>query len=77
MGAGDALALSAKVDALIVVSSLGKARRPMLDELSRALEASPVPVLGLAVTGAELEYRYSYGPYSADPLSDDQRKVKK
>ena len=37
----------------------------MLDELHRALQASPAPVLGLVVTGTELDYHYSYGPYSA------------
>jgi polysaccharide biosynthesis transport protein len=73
LGAGDAIALSARADAVIVVSNLDKARRPMLDELHRTLQASPAPVLGLAVTGAELEYRYSYGPYSASTSSKDKQ----
>ena len=73
LGAGDAIALSARVDAVIVVSNLDKARRPMLDELHRTLLACPAPVLGLAVTGAELEYRYSYGPYSGSARSFDQQ----
>jgi Mrp family chromosome partitioning ATPase len=54
--AGEALALTARVDALIVVVRLGGARRPMLAELRRSLEAAPVPILGVVVTGAGAEH---------------------
>jgi capsular exopolysaccharide synthesis family protein len=64
---GDALALSARVDALIVVSRLRVVRRGMLAELQRILAAAPAERLGFAVTDAGSEdgygsgYGYSYG----------------
>jgi capsular exopolysaccharide synthesis family protein len=66
----DAMALSAKVDAILVVSRLGVVRKHMLTELRRVLDACPADKLGLVVTGAELEAdsygypnRYGYGSY--------------
>lgn len=62
---GDAMTLSAQVDALMVVTRFGVVRRPMLAELRRLLEASPAEKLGFVVTAADLEkgdgYRYGYG----------------
>jgi capsular exopolysaccharide synthesis family protein len=64
---GDALALSARVDALIVVSRLRVVRRGMLAELQRILSAAPADRLGFAVTDAGSEdgygsgYGYGYG----------------
>ena len=63
LGVGDALVLSAKVDALLVVTRMEKVRRPMLSETHRLLSTAPSSVLGFVVTGAEAEagYRYGYG----------------
>jgi Mrp family chromosome partitioning ATPase len=52
VGSGEAMALTATVDALLVVVRLGATRRAALTELRRNLDASPAPVLGVAVTGA-------------------------
>jgi succinoglycan biosynthesis transport protein ExoP len=62
---GDAMALSGSVDAMLVVTRMNVVRRPMLNELSRLLAASPAHTLGFVVTGAENEegYGYGYGSY--------------
>jgi len=66
---GDAMTLSATVDAVIVVARLGVVRRPMLTEVRRLLEAAPAEKLGFIVTAADLEkgagygYGYGYGYY--------------
>jgi Mrp family chromosome partitioning ATPase/capsular polysaccharide biosynthesis protein len=62
---GDALTLSAKVDAVLVVANLDKMRRPMLGELKRQLDTMPANKLGFVVAGAEEEngYGYGYGGY--------------
>jgi polysaccharide biosynthesis transport protein len=62
---GDGLVLSAKVDAIVVVTRMEIVRRPMLNELKRLLESSPTLKLGFAVTGAEAEEGYGngYGGY--------------
>lgn len=57
---GDALTLSAQVDALIVVSRLKVAHRPLVDELKRVLELSPAHKLGYIVTGADADKTYDY-----------------
>jgi Mrp family chromosome partitioning ATPase len=67
---GDALTLSAKVDAVLVVANLEKMRRPMLGELKRQLDTMPANKLGFILTGAEAEeayggYGYGYGHYYA------------
>lgn len=65
---GDALQLSARADAILVITRLGVVRRQMLGDLRRILDTSPAEKVGFVVTGAEreLEYRYGYGygPYS-------------
>ena len=61
---GDAMALSAKVDGLIVVTRIGVIRRGMVKELRRLLEASPAAKLGFVVAGADAEEAYGYEPYS-------------
>jgi Mrp family chromosome partitioning ATPase/capsular polysaccharide biosynthesis protein len=58
---GDGLTLSAKVDAVIVVTRMEVLRKPMLGELRRLLEAMPANKLGFVVTGAESEDAYGYG----------------
>jgi polysaccharide biosynthesis transport protein len=62
IGIGDALAISAKVDGVVVVTRMNRLRRPLLGELHRLLGTSPAETLGFVVTGAEAEEdRYGYG----------------
>jgi capsular exopolysaccharide synthesis family protein len=65
LAVGDAMTLSAKVDAVIVLTRLGVLRRKTLDELRRVLGNCRAAKLGFIVTGAELEpdrkYGYGYG----------------
>jgi polysaccharide biosynthesis transport protein len=58
---GDGLVLSAKVDAVVVVTRMEVVRRPMLAELKRLLDTMPATKLGFVVTGAEAEESYGYG----------------
>jgi tyrosine-protein kinase len=58
---GDAMALSSKVDALMLVTRMEKVRRPMLSELKRMIDSAPTRKLGFIVTGAEAEEGYGYG----------------
>jgi Mrp family chromosome partitioning ATPase len=58
---GDAMALSTKVDGVIVVARMKVVRRQMLTELSRQLAAMPTPVLGFVVTASGEEQGYGYG----------------
>jgi succinoglycan biosynthesis transport protein ExoP len=60
---GDAMALSAQVDALIVVARLSIIRRPTLGELRRVLDTCPAAKLGFVLAGAELEEGYGYEGY--------------
>jgi polysaccharide biosynthesis transport protein len=64
---GDAMTLSARIDALLVVTRLNVVRRPMLGEVRRVLHSSPAAQLGFVLTGARLEEAYGYGGYSAYP----------
>lgn len=57
----DGLTLSAKIDAVIVVTRMEVIRKPMLAELRRLLETMPARKLGFVVTGAESEETYGYG----------------
>lgn len=58
---GDAMTLSAKVDAAFFVTRLKLLRRPMVSELHRLAAAMPATVLGFVVTDAESEGAYGYG----------------
>jgi tyrosine-protein kinase len=58
---GDAMVLSAKVDAIILATRMEKVRRPMLAEVRRVLETAPARKLGFVVTGAEAEEGYGLG----------------
>lgn len=62
---GDAATLSSHVDGLVVVSRLGLARRPLLNELRRVLETVPARGLGFVLAGSEEEEGYGYGGYYA------------
>lgn len=57
---GEALALSARMDALVVVARLNHIRRPMLEELRRAFDAAPVRPVGVVVTAAAEEPGYAH-----------------
>ncbi|HYI75263.1 MAG TPA: hypothetical protein VEW90_08325, partial [Gaiellaceae bacterium] len=64
LATGDSIALTGKVDAVLLITRLGTLTRPTLQELARVLRRSPAPVLGLVATGAEIDEGYSV--YSAD-----------
>jgi Mrp family chromosome partitioning ATPase/capsular polysaccharide biosynthesis protein len=63
---GDAMVLSAKVDAMLIVSRMETVTRPMLAEMHRLLNTTTALKLGFVVTGAQAEegYGYSYGYYA-------------
>ena len=61
---GDAMILSARVDALFLVTRLNVVRRPMLAEVRRVLSTSPAARLGFVLTGSGSEETYGYGGYS-------------
>jgi capsular exopolysaccharide synthesis family protein len=50
---GDAVALSANVDAIVVVITLGAIKRPEAEELRRILDVCPAPKLGYVLAGVE------------------------
>jgi Mrp family chromosome partitioning ATPase/capsular polysaccharide biosynthesis protein len=58
---GDAMTLSSRVDALLVVARLNVVRRPMLAELRRLLNAAPAPTLGYIATGSTPQSGYGAG----------------
>ena len=58
---GDAMTLSSKVDAVVVVVRMKVVRRQMLGELARQLSTMPTPVLGFVATAAGEEQGYGYG----------------
>jgi tyrosine-protein kinase len=63
LAVGDAMVLSAHVDAICVVVRMNVVHRGMLQELSRLLDACPARKLGYVLTGAELSdegYGYAY-----------------
>ncbi len=64
LAVGDALALTAKVDAFLLVTRIDKLRRPTVRELERILVASPAKPMGIAITAAETDEAYGYGYYS-------------
>jgi capsular exopolysaccharide synthesis family protein len=70
---GDALTLSAKVDALLLVARLNVLRRPMLGEVQRVLETSPAAKLGFVLTGADSEEGYGYDNYYYRRSGDRER----
>jgi capsular exopolysaccharide synthesis family protein len=59
LATGDSIALTGKVDAILLITRLGTLTRPTLQELGRVLRRSPVPVLGIVATGAEIDEGYS------------------
>jgi succinoglycan biosynthesis transport protein ExoP len=61
LATGEAMALTAAVDAVIVVARLGTVRKPALRELRRVLASCPAEKLGFVVTGARQSDVYYYG----------------
>ena len=55
---GDAIALSRRVDALLIVLNVRTVRRNTLKELRRVLGAAPTPTLGYVLTGSDEELPY-------------------
>jgi polysaccharide biosynthesis transport protein len=64
LAVGDALSLSTKVDAIVVVTQFGL-QRPLLTELARELQNCRAARLGFILTGVEHGdgYGYRYGAY--------------
>jgi Mrp family chromosome partitioning ATPase len=60
---GDASALSARMDAMIVIARLGVVNRPELRDLKRQLATTPLHPLGCVVTGVEVPAAYGYSGY--------------
>lgn len=57
MSVGDALALSQRVDAILVVARVDLVGRPLLKQLRRRLAASPARLMGVIVTGVRARPR--------------------
>jgi polysaccharide biosynthesis transport protein len=68
----DALTLSTRVDALLLVARVSTVRRPMLREVHRMLEASTTTKLGLVLTGAR-PAAGSYGGYGRSAQAAAER----
>jgi Mrp family chromosome partitioning ATPase len=63
LGFGDAVALTAKVDAILLVTRWSVVRRPSLVELRRVLAGCPAETLGFVLTEADLEGRAAADHY--------------
>jgi capsular polysaccharide biosynthesis protein/cellulose biosynthesis protein BcsQ len=57
--AGDAMATSAAVDAIVIVLNMDRLRRPVLRELRRVLDSIPTRKIGFVVAGADLGASYT------------------
>lgn len=58
---GDAMTLSSRVDAMLIVTRLEHLHRGTLRELARTLEQCPAHKLGFVLTGVEESKGYGYG----------------
>jgi Mrp family chromosome partitioning ATPase/capsular polysaccharide biosynthesis protein len=72
LAGSDAMALSALVDALVLVFRLNVVRRPLIDELKGVLGALRAPTLGYAVTGVAARSTHHVKPQTAGGLSPDE-----
>jgi succinoglycan biosynthesis transport protein ExoP len=76
---GDAMTLSARVDAMFAVTRLKVVHRGMLHELARLLEACPAEKFGYVVTSAELgesyAYAYAYGYAQTEPEHAEKQRA--
>jgi len=70
LAVGDTLPLSARVDAIVIVTQFGVISRPMLNDLTRELQTLPTPKLGFVLTGADATGIYGYGYDYAHPADD-------
>jgi succinoglycan biosynthesis transport protein ExoP len=72
---GDAMSLSAHVDAMFVVVRLNVVQRPTLRELARQLENCRAAKLGFVLTGVSHAdtYRYGYEAYGYDVRAPAER----
>lgn len=73
LSVGDSMTLSARTDAILVVTRLGIVNRTMLLDLSRELAGSPAAKLGFVVTGVDIKAGYGYGYGHAAPATSDER----
>jgi polysaccharide biosynthesis transport protein len=67
---GDAMAMTARVDAVVLVIRLD-VRRQVLSELSRTLEQSMASKLGVVVTGDNFEQSYYGAYYGSEPARNN------
>jgi succinoglycan biosynthesis transport protein ExoP len=65
----DAISLSAKVDAIILLARLGLVERASLREVAQTLERCPAAKLGVVITGAPSQTQYYYGSPSSPSSS--------
>ncbi len=73
---GDAMALSARVDGIVLVTRINIVRRRMLADLRRLLDTSPAETLGYVVTGAEAAESYGYtGRYHVAEQARERQRV--
>ena len=70
LAVSDALTLSTRVDAVLVVVRLGIVDRPILRELARQLDVSPARKLGFVLAGGNMPEGYGY--YGAQPLVSEE-----
>jgi capsular exopolysaccharide synthesis family protein len=73
LATGDAMALTGKVDAILLINRLGALTHPTLRELLRALDRSPAPLLGFVATGAEADEGYLMYRAEHDAARTDER----
>jgi Mrp family chromosome partitioning ATPase/capsular polysaccharide biosynthesis protein len=64
---GDAVIVSSKVDALLIVTRLQVIRRSMLSEMRRVLASCPAPALGFVLTGVGVDDVYRSDRYHPQP----------
>ncbi len=76
LAVGDAMALSAAVDAMFVMVRLNVVHRGMLKELARLLEGCPAEKLGYVLAGAELGEGYGY-PYAYEYEEPEPRRSRR
>jgi len=77
LGVSGASILGAHVDAVVVVTRLGKLRHDALEEMVAVLELSPATTLGFVVTAAELDEKDLtdyYRGYSGSLTSSEERR---
>jgi succinoglycan biosynthesis transport protein ExoP len=61
LAVGDAITLSRKVDAILIVTRMNVVHRSMLVELARVLAMTPARILGFVATAAPKDVNYGYG----------------